>query len=140
MEFDTNIHKCVIVVDKELSLGHAVNAVSVIGVSMGKSVTHIVGPDLRSQNDIHYPGVIYSPLPILLADNQYLHNLHDKALADGEILTLPFSDLAQSCKTYQEYELRMSEADSSDIKLVAIGLVGLKKSVTKLTGNLPLFR
>lgn len=35
MKFDAAIHKCVIVVDKALGLGHAANAISVIGVSFG---------------------------------------------------------------------------------------------------------
>lgn len=35
MNFDAAVHKCVIVVDKALGLGHAANAVSVIGVSLG---------------------------------------------------------------------------------------------------------
>lgn len=53
---------------------------------------------------------------------------------------MPFSALAQSCKTYQEYEARISEADSTTIELVAIGLIGLQKKISKLTGSLPLFK
>ena len=53
---------------------------------------------------------------------------------------MPFSALAQSCKTYEEYESRIAEADSPAIELVAIGLVGPKKLISKLTGNLALFK
>ncbi|RMO90030.1 hypothetical protein ALQ33_00949 [Pseudomonas syringae pv. philadelphi] len=140
MNFDAALHKCVIVVDKALGLGHAANAVSVIGVSMGRSVDGLVGPDMQSRDSVNYPGVIYAPLPILLSSNDSLHELQEKALADDEIFSLPFSALAQSCKTYQEYESRISEADSSSIELVAIGLIGPKKKISKLTGNFPLFK
>lgn len=140
MNFDAALHKCVIVVDKALGLGHAANAVSVIGVSMGRSVEGLVGPDMQSRDSVNYPGVIYPPLPILLSSNESLHELQEKALADDEIFSIPFSALAQSCKTYQEYESRISEADSSSIELVAIGLIGPKKKISKLSGNFPLFK
>lgn len=140
MNFDASVHKCVIVVDKALGLGHAANAVSVIGVSLGRSVEGLVGPDMQSRDQVNYPGVIYAPLPILLASNEQLHALQEKALLDDEIHSMPFSALAQSCKTYQEYEARISEADSSAIELVAIGLIGPQKKISKFTGNLPLFK
>jgi hypothetical protein len=140
MNFDAAVHKCVIVVDKALGLGYAANAVSVIGVSLGRSVEGLVGPDMQSRDNVNYPGVIYAPLPILLSTNEYLQELQEKALADDEFHIMPFSALAQSCKTYQEYEARISEADSSAIELVAIGLIGPKKTISKLTGNLSLFK
>ncbi|WP_315138723.1 DUF2000 domain-containing protein [Achromobacter marplatensis] len=140
MNFDAAIHKCVIVVDKALGLGHAANAVSVIGVSMGRSVKGLVGPDMQSQDSVNYPGVIYAPLPILLSSNELLHEILGKALVDNEINSIPFSALAQSCKTYQEYESRISEANSQSIELVAIGLIGPKKKISRLTGSLPLFK
>lgn len=140
MNFDAAVHKCVIVVDNALGLGHAANAVSVIGVSLGRSVDGLVGPDMQSRDSVNYPGVIYAPLPILLSTNEKLQELQEKALADDEIQAMPFSALAQSCRTYQEYEARISEADSSAIELVAIGLIGPQKKINKLTGNLPLFK
>ena len=140
MDFDADTHKCVIVVGNALGLGHAVNAVSVIGVSMGRSVEHLVGPDMHSKDNVKYPGVIYAPLPILLASNERLHEILEKALTENHVSSFPFSALAQSCKTYQEYEARISEADSQSIELVAIGLIGPKKKISKLTGSLPLFK
>ncbi|ASD11701.1 DUF2000 domain-containing protein [Pseudomonas aeruginosa] len=140
MDFDAATHKCVIVVDKALGLGHAINAVSVIGVSMGRSVEGLVGPDMQSRDNVNYPGVIYAPLPILLSNNELLREILEKALEDNEIQSIPFSALAQSCKTYQEYEARISEADSATIEVVAIGLIGPRKKISKLTGSLPLFK
>lgn len=140
MNFDANNHKCVIVVDSTLGLGHAANAVSVIGISLGRSVGGLVGPDMQSRDNINYPGVIYAPLPILLASNEYLQALQEKVLADADIHSVPFSSLAQSCKTYQEYEDRISSADSFGIELVAIGLIGPQRKIKKLTGSLPLFK
>lgn len=140
MNFDASVHKCVIIVDKALGGGHAANAVSVIGISLGRSVNGLVGPDMQSRDNVNYPGVIYAPLPILLAANEQLRMLQEKALADEDIHVMPFSALAQSCRTYQEYEARISDTDSAEIELVAIGLIGPQKKIIKLTGNLPLFK
>lgn len=140
MEFDAAVHTCVIVVDSGLGVGHAANAVSVIGVSLGRSIEGLVGPDMQSRDGVNYPGVIYAPLPILMATNDYLRALQAAALADEDIHTMPFSALAQSCRTYQEYETRIAEAESSAIELVAIGLIGPQKKIRKLTGNLALFK
>ncbi|MEQ5308016.1 DUF2000 family protein [Providencia huaxiensis] len=48
--------------------------------------------------------------------------------------------LAQSCRTYDEYQQKLSEQQYKDIQLAGIGLVGNKKAVTQLIGHLPLFR
>jgi hypothetical protein len=60
--------------------------------------------------------------------------------ADSEIFAMPFSALAQSCKTYDEYGERIASAQRDHIELVAIGLIGPKKKITRLTGNLKLYR
>ena len=140
MKFDPSIHKSVIVVNQELPVGLAMNAVSVISVSFGKLITELVGPDLKSQDNINYPGVVYSPLPILISKNEVLHDIQ-KAMSDEEdCVVIPFSKLAQSCKTYSEYEERLSNTKAEDIFLAGIGLIGPMKKVKKLTGNLPLYR
>ncbi|WP_217548112.1 DUF2000 domain-containing protein [Pantoea sp. GbtcB22] len=51
-----------------------------------------------------------------------------------------YAPLAQSCKTYEEYGERIADAHSDQIELVAIGLIGPKKKITLLTGNLKLYR
>ncbi|WP_027254183.1 DUF2000 domain-containing protein [Photobacterium halotolerans] len=139
MEFDASKHKCTIVVDNDLPTGLAVNAASVIGISFGKNIQNLVGPDMKSMNDFSYPGVIYSPLPILKARGDYLHELHQIGEMDDDIYVMPFSSLAQSCKTYDEYGERISSVNSENIELVAIGLIGPRKKIQKLTGNLSLF-
>lgn len=140
MKFDPSIHKSVIVVDQDLPAGLAINAVSVIGVSFGKLTTELVGPDLKSQDNINYPGVVYSPLPILVSKSEVLHDIQKAMLDEEDCLVMPFSKLAQSCKTYNEYEERLSNTKAEDVVLAGIGVIGSMKKINKLTGNLPLFR
>lgn len=140
MKFDASQHRCTIIVDKDLPAGLAMNAASVIGISFGRTVENLVGPDMQSLDDVNYPGVIYSPLPILLASGEYLREIQINTESDDDIYVMPFSVLAQSCKTYEEYGEKISSVKSYNIELVAIGVIGPKKKVTKMTGNLPLYK
>lgn len=140
MKFDASQHRCTTIIDKDLPAGLAMNAASVIGISFGRIVENLVGPDMQSLDKVNYPGVIYSPLPVLLATGEYLHEIQVSAENDNDIYIMPFSALAQSCKTYDEYGERISSVNSENIELVAIGLIGPKKKITKMTGNLPLYK
>lgn len=140
MKFDASQHRCTLVIDDQLAPGLAMNAASVIGISFGRMVENLVGPDLHSADGVNYPGVIYAPLPVLLAANSYVQQLLSAAQEDEEIIAMPFSALAQSCRTYEEYGARLSPVSSAQIALVAIGLIGPKKKISRLTGNLPLYK
>ncbi|AWP34781.1 DUF2000 domain-containing protein [Pantoea eucalypti] len=140
MKFDASQHRCTIIIDKDLPAGLAMNAASVIGISFGRTVDNLVGPDMQSLDEVNYPGVIYAPLPVLLASGDYLHELQASAESDDEMYVMPFSALAQSCKTYEEYGERISSVKSENIELVAIGIIGPKKKLTRMTGNLPLYK
>jgi len=140
MKFDATQHRCTLVINDQLSPGLAMNAASVIGISFGRTVENLVGPDLQSADGVNYPGVIYAPLPVLLAADDYVQQLLHIASGDEEIYAMPFSALAQSCRTYEEYGERISPVNSQQIELVAIGLIGPKKKISRLTGNLPLYK
>lgn len=140
MKFDASQHRCTIIIDKNLPAGLAMNAASVIGISFGRMVENLVGPDMQSLDEVNYPGVIYTPLPVLLASGEYLSEIQANAERDDEIYVMPFSALAQSCKTYEEYGEKISSVKSNNIELVAIGVIGPKKKLTKMTGNLPLYK
>lgn len=140
MIFNPAEHRCAIVVNQDLSNGLAMNAASVIGVSLGNKVNNIVGEDLNSADNINYPGVIYAPLPILKSPEQYIKEIEVAALKVNEIYIIPFSLLAQSCRTYDEYQQKLLEHEYKNIQLAGIGLVVNKKAVTQLIGHLPLFR
>ncbi|WP_380182431.1 DUF2000 domain-containing protein [Kalamiella sp. sgz302252] len=139
MKFDASQHRCTIIIDKDLPAGLAMNAASVIGISFGRTTENLVGPDMQSVDEVNYPGVIYSPLPVLLAPSDYIRELQ-RIAKEEDIYAMPFSALAQSCKTYDEYGERISSVSSENIELVAIGLIGPKKRITRLTGNLALYK
>jgi hypothetical protein len=94
IEFDANTHRCTIVIDQQLPAGLAMNAVSVIGISFGKLIANLVGAEQLSADDVNYPGVIVAPMPVLLAEGNYLRELQQAGSADSEIFAMPFSALA----------------------------------------------
>lgn len=140
MRFNASEHRCSIIIDEKLSRGLAINAASVIGVGLGCNVDNLVGKDFKSLDGVNYPGVIYSPLPLLSSTQKHIDEIFSIVKNDSEIHIMPFSSLAQSCKTYVEYGNKMSSTSSEEIQLVAIGLVGPKKKITKLVGSLPLYK
>lgn len=84
--------------------------------------------------------MIYVPLPILTADRLTIAQIAEAAAKDEATTVMPFSSLAQSCKTHGEYVARIAEVRPREIELAAVGLVGPKKVVDRLTGSLPLHR
>lgn len=58
----------------------------------------------------------------------------------AELTIVDFSDLAQGCKTYDEFIGKMANTSESELNYIGIAICGNKKQVNKLTGNMPLLR
>lgn len=56
------------------------------------------------------------------------------------VTVVDFSDLAQSCKTYEEFIDKMACITESELHYFGIALCGAKKKINKLTGNMALLR
>jgi hypothetical protein len=132
--------KCAIVVAEHLQNGLAVNAASVLSVTLGAKVQGLVGGDVKDADGVTHPGVIYTPLPVLTDSADRISQMLTAAADDEELFFATFSSLAQSCKTYDEYIARMSAVATADVEVVGIALFGPKKKVNKLVGSLPLLR
>lgn len=140
MQFDVSTHRCAIIINQDLALGLAMNAASIIGVGIGNKIEQLIGQDLASADNIHYPGVILASLPILKGSANRIKQIQKECYDIEDVYLLPFSLIAQSCKNYDEYKLRLMSTLDQDIQLAAIGLVGKKNKINKLTGNLSLFK
>lgn len=140
MIFSVEKDKAVILIQKELPLGLAINTAAVIGASLGDKVPEILGEDLKTQDDKTIAGIVKTPLPILAVDAQSLKTLLKKLSEDEEIDLIPFSELAQSCRSYEEYEQKLAEVNLSEINLSGLGVIGPKKKVNKYCGSFPLYK
>ncbi|WP_462335456.1 DUF2000 domain-containing protein [Fusobacterium varium] len=134
--------KCVIIVDEKLPLGIIVNTSSILGITLGKHIPELVGKDVQDDNNKNHLGIIKIPVPILRGNKNMIRELREKLYTSDfeDIITVDFSDVAQSCKTYDEFEEKFSKIPEKNMKYFGIALCGNKKKINKLTGNIPLLR
>lgn len=87
-------------------------------------------------------GIIQFPVPILKGNTQILKSLRTKLFEPqfAELTVVDFSDLAQGCKTYDEFIGKMENTSEVKLNYIGIAICGNKKQINKLTGNMPLLR
>lgn len=134
--------KCVILLDQTLPVGLLANAAAILGVSLGKALPQAVGRDVFDCTDHIHRGIIEFPVPILRGTAEDLRHLRKRLYEPefADMLTVDFSDLAQSCKTYAEFTEKMEAAREDELRYLGLAVCGTKKQVARLTGSLPLLR
>lgn len=137
---DIKAIRCAVVVDSSLPAGLAANAASVITMTLGRRVDGLVGPDVKDADGCAHAGFVLVPVPILTTSRDDLHAIHTRTAGHPDAVAVGFSALAQSCRTYHEYVGRMALIPTADLEFVAVGVVGPRRLVNKLTGSLPLLR
>lgn len=139
---DIRNEKCVLVLDAELPLGLLANTAAILGVTLGSKLPEIVGPDVYDGEGQKHLGIVTIPVPVLAGSKMLLveirRRLNEEEFAG--ITAVNFSDLAQSCKTYDEFLNKMRAADGNALNYFGLLLCGGKKQINRLTGNLPLLR
>lgn len=136
------LKKCVAVIDQDLPLGLIANTAAILGCTLGKKRTEIVGEDVVDQDDRLHLGIINTPIPILAATKDQIKEIYRTAhaLQDESMMIVGFSDLAQRCKTYEDYTAKMAQTSDDDLNYLGICLSGSKKAVNRLTGSLPILK
>ena len=139
----TNIYSGrVMVIDENLPLGLIANTAAIMGITLGKEMPEVVGRNVMDQDGYLHPGIIEFPVPILKADPAAIKDIREK-LYEAEfqdLYVVDFSDLAQGCKTYDEFIEKMSVTSQETLLYYGIGICEPKKKVNKLTGSLSLLR
>ena len=64
--------------------------------------------------------------------------LYEPGLSD--LTMVNFSDLAQGCKTHDEFIEKMKDVPETDLNYYGVAICGAKKKVNKLTGSMALLR
>lgn len=134
--------KCVMVIDEHLPLGIIANTAAIMGITLGKQMPEVVGADVTDCTGNKHLGIIEFPVPILKGTPELIKELREKLYQPefADLSVVDFSDLAQSCKTYDEFLKKMSNAPESTLNYFGLGICGEKKKVNKLTGSMPLLR
>lgn len=134
--------KCVIVVDENLPLGIIANTAAILGITMGMKMPDVVGNDVLDLEGNPHMGIIQFPVPILKGNTEILKKLRTRLFEPqfSELTVVDFSDLAQGCKTYNEFIGKMANTSESRLNYIGIAVCGNKKQINKLTGSIPLLR
>ena len=134
--------KCVIVVDENLPLGIIANTAAILGITMGMKMPDVVGNDVLDLDGNPHMGIIQFPVPILKGNTEILKKLRTRLFEPqfSELTVVDFSDLAQGCKTYNEFIGKMANTSESRLNYIGIAVCGNKKQINKLTGSMPLLR
>ena len=134
--------KCVMLIDGSLPLGLIANTAAIMGITLGQKMPEVVGADIADRSGKTHLGIIEFPVPILKAPPERIKAIREVLYEDefAELTVVDFSDLAQSCKTYQEFIEKMAQTDEAALSYLGIALCGNKKKINKLTGSLPLLR
>ena len=134
--------KCVMIIDEHLPLGIIANTAAIMGITLGKHLPEVVGADVVDKTGKEHLGIIEFPVPILKGNVESIKAIREKLYepAFSDLMVVDFSDLAQGCKTYDEFIEKMKEVSEIDLNYFGIAVCGAKKKVNKLTGNLPLLR
>lgn len=132
--------KCVMILDEDMPCGLIANTSAVLGITLGMKMPEIVGNDVKNRDSFIHTGIIKFPVPILKGNRKLIKELRQKLYSDeySDVTVADFSELAQSCKTYDEFTDKMSVTDENDLSYIGIAICSTKKKINKLTGNLPL--
>lgn len=139
---DTKEIKCVMIIDEELPAGIIANTAGIMGITLGKYVPEVVGSTVTDADGNEHLGVIQFPVPILKGNKDILKQIRERLYEEQfkDLITVDFSDVAQSCKNYGEYIEKVACAEKSRIEYYGIAICGNKKKINKLTGSMPLLR
>lgn len=139
---DQNTEKCVMIVDGNLPPGLAANTAAILGITLGKKRPEMVGTDVLDQSGGVHLGIVAFPVPILKGSPETIKAVREKAGRPEyqELTMVDFSDLAQGCRTYDEFIQKMGQAPEDGLRYLGVAICGPKKQVARLTGNMPLLR
>jgi len=139
---DWQNEKCVMVIDESLPQGSIANTAAIMGITLGKKMPEVVGADVTDQDGREHPGIIEFPVPILRGTRSDIRQIREKLYQPDfqDLTVVDFSDLAQGCKTYDEFTRKMGRVPESALQYFGVAICGPKKKVNKLTGSMPLLR
>lgn len=137
-----NDMKAVMVIDGELPTGLIANTAAILGATLGKRAPEYIGHDVTDASGCAHTGIITIPVPILKGDRDKLRVLRRDLFSEeyGDLTVIDFSDVAQGCKTYDDYSRLVAGTEESKHTYFGVMIFGDKKRVNKLTGSMPLLR
>ncbi len=137
---DLQNKKCVMVIDESLPRSFIANTAAIMGITLGKHMPEVVGADVTDQDGRAHLGIVEFPVPILRGSPENIRQLREKLYQPDfqDLTVVDFSDLAQGCKTYDEFTRKMGCVSESTLQYLGVAICGPRKKVDQLTGSMPL--
>lgn len=131
--------KWVIVADVGQQEGRRANAIACIAAAFGARVPGLLGTDGSDADEVVHAGLPWAGCSLLGATGEQLVALRAKAaIQDEEVLLIGMPAAAQESRVYDEYLGTLTTTSSADLRELAIGLLGPRKAVERLTRKLRL--
>lgn len=139
---DLKNEKCVMIIDEQLPLGIMANTAAIMGITLGRKMPEAVGADVTDKTGKEHLGIIKFPVPVLKGNAESIKAIRERLYEPdfSDLTVVDFSDLAQGCKTYDEFMEKMKEVSETDLNYLGIAICGAKRKVNQLTGSMPLLR
>ncbi|MDO5603467.1 MAG: DUF2000 domain-containing protein [Oscillospiraceae bacterium] len=139
---ETEDRKCVIILDGSLPVGILANTAAILGITLGSRIPEAVGPAVDDKSGNSHLGIITIPVPVLKASKEKIREIREKLfeLEFSDVVTVDFSDVAQSCNIYSDYIKKAAAVQEKDFIYFGVGMYGRKNLINKLSGSLPLLR
>lgn len=130
--------KWVVVVDRDLPAGRAVNAAVCVAAATSREVIGLLGDDAVDADGGTHPGLPWAGCTILAADNAALATIRAKAASSLGTFVADMPAAAQHTRVYAEYLGTVKETAADDVEYYAVSIVGPRNRVDKIVGKLPL--
>jgi len=131
--------RCAIVLDEELTPGRAANAAAVIALTVGALVPDLQGEDVVDADGAIHPGLIPIGLPVLKAPAGTIGALRERAVEAG-LVVVDFPAPGQQTTDYEAFRHAVSTTRAAELEYVGVAVIGPKKRVARITGQLALLR
>jgi hypothetical protein len=129
--------KWVVIVDRTLSVGQAVNAAVCVAAATSPDVAGLLGPGGSDASGNWHRGLPWAGCSILAADGTELVALRGQALERGfHVTAMPAA--AQATRVYDDYLARLACTEADDLGPLALGVIGPRNRVAKLVRRLDL--
>ncbi len=129
---DLQNEKCVMVIDENLPLGLIANTAAILGITLGKEMPEVVGAKVTDQSGGPHSGIITFPVPVLKGTPKVLREIREKLCRPEfrELYAVDFTDLAQGCRTYDEFIGRWPKRRKAPCSISALPSAGRKRRST----------
>jgi hypothetical protein len=129
--------KWVVIVDKALSPGQAVNAAVCVSAATAPAVAGLLGPGGPDAAGQGHPGLPWAGCSILAATAAELAAIRQQGL-DRQLLAADMPAAAQATRVYDDYLRELAKTEPGDLDLLAVSLIGPRNRVAKLVRHLEL--